>query len=90
MAVETPAAARVEIHEQRTVDGVMQMRPLTDGVLLDPGQPVTLAGEHVGLVVTEYGVADLRGASPAQKAQALIAVAHPEHRAWLESRGQQA
>ena len=57
---------------------------------LDPGQPVTLAGEHVGLVVTEYGVADLRGASPAQKAQALIAVAHPEHRAWLESRGQQA
>lgn len=59
VAVETPAAARVEIHEQRTVDGVMQMRPLTDGVLLDPGQPVNLApgGIHLMLMAPPVALA---------------------------------
>jgi len=59
VAVETPAAARVEIHEQRTVDGVMQMRPLTDGVLLDPGQPVSLApgGIHLMLMAPPVALA---------------------------------
>ena len=37
VAVETPAAARVEIHEQRTVDGVMQMHILR-GCLLGQAQ----------------------------------------------------
>ena len=59
VAVETPAAARVEIHEQRTVDGVVQMRPLTDGVLLDPGQPVSLApgGIHLRLMAPPVALA---------------------------------
>jgi copper(I)-binding protein len=33
-------AGRVEVHEMATVDGVMRMRPLKDGVTLDPGQTV--------------------------------------------------
>jgi acyl-CoA hydrolase len=31
-------------------------------------------------VVTEYGVAELRGRSIAQRAQALIGIAHPKFR----------
>jgi acyl-CoA hydrolase len=31
-------------------------------------------------VVTEYGVARLRGGSLSQRAGALIAIAHPDHR----------
>jgi acyl-CoA hydrolase len=33
--------------------------------------------------VTEYGVAQLRGKSARQRAQALIAIAHPDHRGEL-------
>ena len=35
------------------------------------------------VVVTEYGVADLRGLSVRERAERLIAIAHPDHRAWL-------
>jgi len=35
-------------------------------------------------VVTEYGVAELRGKSDAGKALALVQIAHPAHREALE------
>lgn len=41
---------------------------------------VTTARTDVGLVVTEHGVADLRGADEATRAQRLVEVAAPEHR----------
>ncbi len=46
--------------------------------------PVTTARSDVGLVVTEYGVADLRGATLRERARRLIEIAHPRHRASLE------
>jgi acyl-CoA hydrolase len=36
------------------------------------------------LVVTEHGVADLRGRSTRERAERLIAIAHPDHREELE------
>lgn len=39
--------------------------------------------ESVDLVVTEYGVANLRGRTIRERAQALIDVAHPEDRTFL-------
>jgi copper(I)-binding protein len=36
------AAGRVEIHDMTMTDGVMQMRPLKDGIELKPGQTVEL------------------------------------------------
>lgn len=50
---------------------------LADGV-------VTTPRGSADLFVTEYGVADLRGATIAQRAKAMIAIAHPDHRADLE------
>jgi len=35
-------------------------------------------------VVTEHGVADLRGVDDAERVRRVLAVAAPEHRAWLE------
>ncbi|HVW44334.1 MAG TPA: acetyl-CoA hydrolase/transferase C-terminal domain-containing protein [Amycolatopsis sp.] len=49
---------------------------------LDP-PTVTTARSHVDLVVTEYGVADLRGRSLRERTESLISVAAPEHRAAL-------
>jgi acyl-CoA hydrolase len=47
---------------------------------LTPGSAVTTLKNTVDKVVTEFGVAELRGRSIAERARALIAVAHPDHR----------
>ncbi len=44
---------------------------------------VSVARADMGLVVTEYGAADLRDLSVEERAKALIAIAHPDHRASL-------
>ena len=44
------------------------------------GRPVTTARSEVDLVITEHGVADLRGASFSQRLQRLSAIAHPNFR----------
>ncbi|HUX46682.1 MAG TPA: acetyl-CoA hydrolase/transferase C-terminal domain-containing protein [Desulfosporosinus sp.] len=50
---------------------------------LTPGSAVTTSKNDVNYVVTEYGVAQLRGKSAKQRAQALIAIAHPDFRGEL-------
>lgn len=50
---------------------------------LGPGQVVTTIKNTVDMVVTEHGVAELRGRSMAKRAEALIAIAHPDHRDHL-------
>ncbi|WP_058835780.1 copper chaperone PCu(A)C [Luteimonas abyssi] len=59
IAVETAAAERVEIHEMRETDGVMQMRELTDGLPLSAGARVALApgGYHLMLIAPDAGLA---------------------------------
>jgi acyl-CoA hydrolase len=47
---------------------------------LAAGDAVTTPKNTVDKVVTEYGVAELRGRSIRERTQALIAIAHPDHR----------
>lgn len=47
--------------------------------------PATIPRSDAGLVVTEFGVADLRGLNLRQRAQALLQVADPQHRGRLEA-----
>ncbi|MFV0459355.1 MAG: acetyl-CoA hydrolase/transferase family protein [Actinomycetales bacterium] len=47
---------------------------------LAAGDVVTTSKNTVDQVVTEYGIAHLRGASVAERAARLIAIAHPDHR----------
>ena len=42
--------------------------------------PVTGARADADTVVTEHGIADLKGLTIAERAEALIAIADPEHR----------
>jgi len=51
---------------------------------LTPGSVVTTSRNAVDHVVTEWGVASLRGRGGAERAAALIAIAAPEHREGLE------
>ena len=54
---------------------------------LGEGEAVTIPRANVDYVVTEYGVADLRGKSVNQREAALIAIAHPDFRDQLKYRG---
>ena len=51
---------------------------------LKQGAGVVTTRAHVHYVVTEYGIADLYGKNIRQRAEALIEIAHPEHREALE------
>lgn len=53
---------------------------------LNPGAVVTTMKNTVDNVVTEHGVAELRGRTLAERAAALIRVAAPDHREQLEVR----
>lgn len=50
---------------------------------LDHGAPVTSARTDVNYIVTEYGVAKMRGESLRSRARQLINIAHPDHRPSL-------
>ena len=50
---------------------------------LSPGTHVSTSKNDIDYVVTEYGVAQLRGKSAKQRAQELLAIAHPNFRADL-------
>lgn len=52
---------------------------------LDRGAAVTTPRNDVHYVVTEFGIAELRGKSLRQRAEALIGIAHPDFREALRS-----
>jgi acyl-CoA hydrolase len=52
---------------------------------LAPGDVVTTLKNTVDKVVTEWGVAELRGRSIRERARSLISVAHPDHRDRLRA-----
>ena len=51
--------------------------------VLDPGAGVVTPRADVHYVVTEYGIAYLRGKTLRQRAAALTGIAHPQFRDWL-------
>ena len=51
--------------------------------VLSPGTHVSTSKNDINFVVTEYGVAQLRGKSAQQRALELISIAHPDFRAEL-------
>ena len=53
-------------------------------VTLTPGNIVTTPRTDVMYVVTEYGLVNLKGKSVAERAKALIGIAHPDFRESLE------
>ncbi len=55
---------------------------------LTEGAPVTLSRNDVDYVVTEYGVAHLKGREMRQRVNNLIAIAHPNFRGELRKKKQ--
>ncbi|CAA0083933.1 acetyl-CoA hydrolase/transferase family protein [Zhongshania aliphaticivorans] len=49
------------------------------------GTPVSVPQFDVDYVVTEFGAAYLRGATPSERHERIIAIAHPDHREQLKT-----
>jgi acyl-CoA hydrolase len=64
-----------------TKDGELRSRIVPS---LQANAMVTTTRNDVQYIVTEYGVAWLKGFNLKQRAEALIKVAHPDFRDWLE------
>lgn len=62
-----------------TKNGVSKIVPF-----LNTGAGVTTTRAHVHFVATEFGIVDLYGKNLRQRANALISIAHPQHREELE------
>ena len=56
-------------------DAISRIAPV-----LSPGTHTTTSKNDVNYIVTEYGVAQLRGKSAKQRAKEMIAIAHPDFR----------
>lgn len=52
---------------------------------LMPGAYVTLQRQDVDMIVTEYGVAKLKGTNMKERVERLIAIAHPKFRDELRA-----
>ena len=63
-----------------TTKGISKITPF-----LRHGAGVTTTRAHVHYVATEYGVVDLFGKNLKQRADALISIAHPDHREALQA-----
>ena len=57
--------------------------------ILTPGAAVSISRNLADTVITEYGVAELRGRTIRERADALIAIAHPDFRAQLRTEARQ-
>jgi acyl-CoA hydrolase len=67
------------------VDGQLKSRIIGD---MTPHSVVTSPRQLAGVIVTEFGAADLRGLTVKERAQALVQIAHPKFRDELTSAAQ--
>ncbi len=70
------------MHSTATIGGVERSRILP---LLPEGSVVSTPRHHTGVVVTEYGTAELTGLTVRERATALADIAHPGFRAELHT-----
>ena len=77
------AAASRSSASRRPTSGAASARAASCSTLT-PGNVVTTPRTDVMYVVTEYGIVNLKGKSVAERAKALIGIAHPDFREELE------
>jgi acyl-CoA hydrolase/ABC-type branched-subunit amino acid transport system substrate-binding protein len=51
--------------------------------MLPQGSEITVPSQYADTIVTEFGVADLKGKSVKQRMEALIKISHPDFREWI-------
>lgn len=57
--------------------------------MLSEGAGVTVPSQDVDTIVTEYGVADLKGLCVKDRLDALVRIAHPDFRDWIREQAEE-
>jgi acyl-CoA hydrolase len=63
---------------------VLRVQVDTNSLLVPEGSSVDVPAQLSNYVCTEFGIVNLRGLSVYERAAALISIAHPDDREWLE------
>ncbi|NBI07471.1 acetyl-CoA hydrolase/transferase family protein [Senegalia massiliensis] len=79
IALSSTASVRTGVGDERKT--ISKIVPL-----LDKGSIVTLSRNDVDYVVTEYGIASLRGTNIAERVERLINISHPDFREEIKNR----
>ena len=77
-AIHSKGGKSILCFPARTRKGISKIRPQ-----LSPGAAVTIPRNYVDYIVTEYGVARMKGRSVKERTEQLIAISHPEAREEL-------
>ena len=77
-AIHSKGGKSILCFPSTTRKGISKIRPQ-----LSPGAAVTIPRNYVDYVVTEFGVARMKGRSVKERTEQLIAIAHPEVREEL-------
>lgn len=85
----SPGGRSVSVVPSSSVPGGSGRRVSRIVPTLPPGTPVTVPRTYVDHVVTEFGIADLRGRTLKQRARSLCEVAHPDFRDALRDRARE-
>jgi acyl-CoA hydrolase len=78
--LHTDAHSLICLRSTVDVDGVEMSRIVGT---LPEGSVVSTPRHHTGVVVTEFGAAELAGLTVRERAHALVDIAHPDHRPAL-------
>jgi len=81
IALYSTADIKTETGERERVSKIVPM--------LKPGAIVSLSRNDIDFVVTEYGVAALRGTSIKERVKKLISIAHPDYRDELAAKARE-
>jgi len=85
----SPGGRSVSVLPASSRPGAGERRVSRIVAALPPGTPVTVPRTFVDYVVTEHGIAELRGKTVRQRIGALIEIAHPDFREELRSRARE-
>ena len=80
----SPGGKSVSVTPSSSVPSATGRRVSRIVAALDPGGVVTVPRTYVDYVVTEQGIAELRGKTIKERVRALLEVAHPDFRDELE------
>ena len=83
-AIHSKGGKSILCFPSMTRKGISKIRPQ-----LSPGANVTIPRNYVDYIVTEYGVARMKGRSVKERTEQLIAIAHPEAREELRRYAEQ-
>lgn len=78
--LQLDAHSLICMHSTATVGGVQVSRIVGS---LPEGSIVSTPRHHTGVVITEYGAAELAGLTVSERARALVEIAHPDFRSDL-------